>query len=323
MQAVGLQTHIWNNNLKSIVLLAGFPVLLILLLYGLNLLWLGLAGTTDPADGFEIAAQRVATSWPYALISAGLWFVIAWALNQKMIEAATGAKGVTRKQEPRLYNMLENLCISRGLSMPKLAIIESAQLNAFASGIDEKTYTVTLTRGLIDKLDADELEAVIAHELTHIINKDVRLLIVSVIFVGIFSFVGEILFRNMFRIGLRTSGASTGRRGDSRGGGILIIAAVIIIALAYGLALVIRFMLSRKREYLADAGAVELTKNPDAMISALRKISGRSRVEAPNDVQQMMIDNDVSFMGVFATHPSIDKRVKALQAYAGGHDSFA
>jgi len=319
MGAFGLQTHIWNNNLKSILLLAGFPVLLLLLLYGLNVGYVGLIGEARSfEEGLRLALDYTARSWPFALIGAGVWFFIAWAFHQKMIEASTGARGLTRKEAPDLYNMLENLCISRGIKTPKLNIIETDALNAFASGVNEGNYTVTLTRGLIARLDKDELEAVMAHELTHIMNRDVRLLIVAVIFVGIFSFAGEIIFRGFFRSGVRVGGHTRSRNGDSRGGGLLILVAVAIIVIAYVLAMVIRFSLSQKREYLADAGAVELTRNPDAMISALEKISGRSEVDAPADVQQMMVENTARFAGVFATHPPIEKRIGALRDFAGG-----
>lgn len=319
MGAFGLQTHIWNNNLKSVVLLAGFPVLLLLLLYGLSV---GYVGVTEPIDnvgeGMVLALGHMTRVWPFALLGAALWFAIAWFSYQKIIEASVGARSLTRKEAPDLYNLLENLCVSRGLTMPRLNIIETPALNAFASGLDDKSYKVTVTRGLIETLDKDELEAVLAHELTHIMNRDVRLLIIAVIFVGIFSFFGEMVFRGLFRSGVRTGGYSRGRKGDSRGGGMLILIAVAIIVITYLLALVIRFSLSQKREYLADAGAVELTRNPDAMISALQKISGNSDVNAPNDIQQMMIENRNPFAGVFATHPPIDKRIGALTAFAGG-----
>lgn len=319
MGAFGLQTHIWNNNLKSVILLAGFPVLLLLLTYGLSV---GYVGLTQPIDGvgegLVLAAGHLKRLWPFAFLGAGVWFLIAWAFYQNIIEASVGARGLTRKEAPELYNLLENLCISRGITTPKLNIIETPALNAFASGVSDKSYKVTVTRGLIETLDRDELEAVLAHELTHIMNRDVRLLIVAVIFVGIFSFFGELLFRNIFRAGLRVGGHTRSRKGDSRGGGVLILIAIAMIVIAYLLAMVIRFMLSRKREYLADAGAVELTRNPDAMISALKKISGRAKVDAPNDIQQMMIENTQPFAGVFATHPPIEKRIEALVNYAGG-----
>ncbi|MEM9495977.1 MAG: M48 family metallopeptidase [Pseudomonadota bacterium] len=319
MRAYGLQTHIWNNNLKSLALLAGFPLLLLLLLYGLSVGFVGVTGEArDLAEGLVLARDHVGRVWPFVFLGAGVWFLIAWMSYQKIIEASVGARSLSRKEAPELYNLLENLCISQGVTMPRLNIVETPALNAFASGLSDKSYTVTVTRGLIERLDRDEIEAVLAHELTHIMNRDVRLLIIAVIFVGIFSFIGELLFRGLFRSGVRVGGHTRSRNGDSRGGGVMILIAIAIIVVAYLLAMVIRFSLSRKREYLADAGAVELTRNPDAMISALQKISGRADLDAPVDMRQMMVENTQKFAGVFATHPPIEKRIKALTDFAGG-----
>jgi heat shock protein HtpX len=326
-EAYGLQTHIWNNNGKSVLLMLGFPVLLILLTYGLFLLFAGLTGSVAGQSGtagyFIWAGQALAQAWPFAIAGAILWFGIAYAFYQNIIDAATGSRKVERKDEPKLYNLLENLCISRGITMPALRIIETDGLNAFATGLHKGNYSVTVTRGLMNTLTDEELEAVLAHELTHIRNADVRLLIIAVIFVGIFSFVGEMTFRSL-RYGAYGGGSS--RRSSSRdsGGGALIaiVAALAIIAIAYALAIVIRFALSRRREFLADAGAVELTKNPDAMISALQKISGNAAVNAPSEVREMFIENPHSdFASIFATHPPIEKRIEVLAKYAGGRIS--
>ena len=334
-RAYGLRTHIWNNDLRSLVLLAGFPVLLVLLMYGLFLLFAAFAiPNQGRLDVLLIwAADALVHAWPFALVAAGLWFAIAYAFSQSMLDASLGARAVERTQEPRLYNLLENLCISRGLRTPTLRIIETDALNAYASGLHEGRYTVTVTRGLMQTLDDAELETVLAHELTHIMNKDARLLVVAVIFVGIFSFVFELLFRGFFNSGFGWSGGGSSRRSsrsdrDGGGGGAAIVAiliAIACIALAYGLAIVIRFMLSRNREFLADAGAVELTKNPDGLISALRKISGHARLEsAPSEVREMFFENAVSGpSSLFATHPPIERRIEALVRYAGGRDAPA
>jgi heat shock protein HtpX len=319
MGAYGLQTHIWNNNLKSIALLAGFPALLLILMYALNVGYVGLTTEiSNVEEGLRLALDNMSRTWPFAFLAAGVWFLIAWMSHQALINMSTGAKPVTRQDAPELYNMLENLCISRGIPTPKLSVIDTPALNAFASGVSDKNYAITLTRGIVETLDRHELESVMAHELTHIRNRDVRLLIIAVIFVGIFSFFGEMVFRNVFRTGVRIGGHTSGRKGDSRGGGVLILIAIALIVIAYLLAVVIRFSLSQKREYLADAGAVDLTKNPDGMISALKKISGRSAIDAPGEVRQMMLDNTAQFAGVFATHPSIERRIAALEGYAGG-----
>lgn len=335
MSAYGLATHIWNNNLKSVALLAGFPLLLLVLTYGLFLLFAGLGGFAegDSLGGpFIWAAHEMARSWPFALIGAGVWFTLAFFFHQTIIDLSVGGRKVERKDQPDLYNALENLCISRGVTMPGLRLIDTPALNAFASGIRDGHYTVTVTSGLLDALNKEELEAVLAHELTHVRNADVRMLVIAVIFVGIFSFVAEIVFRGIMNSGVsvpRRSSSSSSRSSssssDSKGGGgfiLAIVVALVLIALAYALAMVIRFSLSRRREFLADAGAVELTKNPDALISALRKISGHADIpRAPGEVREMFIENDSAhFAGLFATHPPIEKRIEALVRYAGGRD---
>lgn len=335
MSAYGLATHIWNNNLKSLLLLAGFPVLLLLLTYGLFLLFAGLGGFAegDSVGGpFIWAAHEMARAWPFALIGAGVWFTLAYFFHQAIINLAVGGRKVERKEQPELYNALENLCISRGVTTPGLRIIDTPALNAFASGIREGHYTVTVTSGLLEALNKHELEAVLAHELTHIRNADVRMLVIAVIFVGIFSFVAEIVFRGIMNsgvsVGRRSSSSSSSRSSSSdsgKGGGgfiLAIVVALVLIALAYALAMVIRFSLSRRREFLADAGAVELTKNPDALISALRKISGHADIpRAPGELREMFIENDSAhFAGLFATHPPIEKRIAVLVQFAGGRD---
>lgn len=149
---------------------------------------------------------------PIVLGAVAVWFLIAYFFNSKMIEFATKSHTLDRKNNMRVYNLVENLCMSQGRRMPKVHIIESDGLNAFASGLSEKTYTITLTRGIIEKLNDAELEGVIAHELAHIINKDVRLLIVSIIFVGILGFLVQVLFRSLIYGGR----GSSDRKKDGR-----------------------------------------------------------------------------------------------------------
>ncbi len=320
LAATGLRSHIWNNNLKSVLLLAGFPFLILGLVYAGAVLLIGYSSDQPDVEGAlgeALYAMPMVTPWVLAAVA--IWFAIAWFSHQAIIDAATGAKPVTRNDEPELYNLLENLCISRGITMPSLRIIESPALNAYASGLTEKQYTVTVTRGLMGALNREEMEAVLAHELTHILNRDVRLLVISIIFVGIISFTVEILVRGMLHGSLGRAGGS--RRGSGGNAGVFILIALAMAALAWVLAIAIRFALSRKREYMADAGAVELTKNPDAMISALLKVSGNPDVEgAPAEVRQMFLhDRSAGFAGMFATHPPMEKRIAAIERYAGGN----
>ncbi len=320
MGAVGLQTHIWANNTRSILLLAGFPVLMIGILYGVQLILMGLGflpGTgRGLGDDMALAASWLGGTVPLAFAIAAIWFAIAYFGNQAMIDAFTGARKVERRSEPELYNLLENLAISRGMRTPALRIIETDSLNAFATGLHEGRYSVTVTRGLMNTLDRDELEAVLAHELTHVINKDVRTMVIASIFAGIISVIAELVFRGLIYSG-------RGGRRDNKNAGPLILIGIAFAVIGFVLAFVIRMMLSRTREFVADAGAVELTKNPDAMISALRKIEGRSSIKGPDEVQQMFLDNQPDgrgFEGLFATHPPIGKRVEALVKFADGHD---
>ena len=240
---------------------------------------------------------------------------------------------MTRKEQPRLYNLLENLCISRGIPMPKLKVMDTDALNAFASGLNQRQYSVTVTSGLLKGLNDEELEAVLGHELTHIRNGDVQLMVIAVIIAGVVGFAAEIFFRIFFNSssnwsfgsGRSSSSSSSSSDGDKKGGGgaiMAILVAVALIVVAWFLSLVVRFALSRSREFLADAGAVELTKNPDAMISALRKIENRGELDgATSAVMEMCIDNPrEGFTDLFATHPSVDARIRALVKFAGGHD---
>ena len=342
MHAVGLKTHIWNNAVASVLLLTGFPLLVLAICYAFAILFTALDAESVGA-GLTQATRLLPRLLPWALGITAVWFAIAWAWHQFIIDAVTGARPVTRQAEPRLYNLLENLCISRGLTMPALRVIETDARNAFASGIRDGRYSVTVTRGLVESLDDAELEAVLAHELTHIRNGDVRLLVIAAIFVGVISLVGDLLLR-IFSAASRESRSSGGwigrprgrsSGGSSRGGGsssdrkgngfailVLILIAIAIFLVARVLAIVLRLALSRRREYMADAGAVELTKNADAMISALHKIEGRSEIPGvPAEVREMFLDNPTHswFEAVFATHPSIDKRIRALVQFAGGH----
>ena len=320
-RAVGLKTHIWANNTRSAILLAGFPVLLVLILYGVQLILMGLGLIQGTGRGLDadmaLAARWLGYTVPVAVVIALIWFAIAYFGNQMMIDAMTGARAVERRDEPELYNLLENLSLSRGMRTPTLRIIEDPSLNAYASGLHEGRYSVTVTRGLMDALDRDELEAVLAHELTHVINRDVRTMVIASIFAGIISVIAELVFRGLFY--------ARGSK-DNKNAGPLILIGLGIAAIGFMLAAVVRMTLSRTREYVADAGSVELTKNPDAMISALRKVSGRSQLRAPDEVQAMFLDNHPDrngFMDMFATHPPIEKRIAALVAFAGGRDLAA
>jgi len=236
---------------------------------------------------------------------------------------STGARPLERKENKRVYNLVENLCMAQGMRMPKINIIEDDSLNAFASGINNSTFTVSLSRGIINKLDDEELEGVIAHELSHIRNRDVRLLIVSIVFVGIFALLTQIAL-NALRFAPRQN-----RSNNKNGGGIVIVIliALIVAAVGYFFASLMRFAISRNREYMADAGSAEMTRKPYALASALRKISRDPEIEAVrrSDIAQLFIEHPSKkeknkqflsgIQNLFATHPPIEKRIAILEQF--------
>ncbi|KIZ32677.1 MULTISPECIES: M48 family metallopeptidase [Rhodopseudomonas] len=331
MAAYGLYTHIASNRFRSVLLLGGLFLLIYVLVYAGALVGEVMADRGAPLQYYlQAAGYDLLRASPVATIGAALWIVIAYFFHQNMIDAITGGRDVTRQQQPRLYNLLENLCISRGIPMPKLKVMDNAALNAFATGLNQKQYAITVTSGLLAALDDQEIEAVLGHELTHIRNGDVQMMVIAVIIAGVVGFAGELMFRMLFYSrfsfgggGNRSSSSSSNDRKGGGGGAILaIVLAVVLVAVAWALSQLVRLALSRAREFLADAGSVELTKNPDAMISALRKIENRGELPgATSAVMEMCLDNPrEGFVDLFATHPSVDSRVAALVKFAGGHD---
>jgi heat shock protein HtpX len=324
LAASGLRTHIWNNQFYSVLLLCLYPLIM------LGLLWcigaaLGVLTTPTP-NGTQLQAIAVHAGnsfffnyWPLMLTAIAIWFVISFFWNTKMMASLSHAKPVTRQEEPALYNLLENLCIAVGQKMPQLYVIESKALNAFASGINDKTYAVTVTRGLLETLDNEELEAVLGHELSHILHKDVRLLMICVVFTGLLGFTAQLFWSQIrYRLFWGNMGSSRRRGGDAR---IFLVMLVIgaILWVGYMATIFTRLAISRRREFMADAGAVTLTKRPEAMMRALMAISGHSALPADvsDDVRMMCTDNTKAFLGLFQTHPPISARLAALSQISG------
>ena len=275
-------------------------------------------------DKYNLLEQTKIMFWhviPFVMGGVAVWFLIAYFANTAIIRSATGARTLKRAENRRVYNLIENLCIAQGMSMPKVNVIEDDSLNAYASGINNRTYTVSLSRGIINKLNDNELEGVIAHELSHIRNRDVRLLIVSIVFVGIFSMLAQVALRS-----LRFAPRRTQNNNGKGGAGIIvmILIALAVAAIGYFFASLMRFAISRNREYMADAAAAEMTRKPEALADALRKISRDPNIEAVkrDDVAQLFIEhprakNNLSagISGLFATHPPIKKRIAILEQF--------
>jgi heat shock protein HtpX len=320
MAAYGLYSHIRSNKRRSLALLIGLFLLVYLLIYAGALIAEAVSVDADLNTLMQRALSDLVSAAPLATIGTALWVVIAYFFHQSMIDAVTGGRDVTRQEQPRLYNLLENLCISRGITMPKLKVMETDALNAFATGMNDKQYAITITSGLLERLNDAEVESVLGHELTHIRNGDVRMMVIAVVIAGVIAFVAELVFRIWFYGGFRSARSSDDRRGG--GAALAILIAVAFIVVAYLLSFFIRLALSRSREFLADAGSVELTKNPDAMISALRKIEGRGELPgATSAIMEMCVDNPREGFGeLFDTHPTVESRVAALVKFAGGRD---
>jgi len=323
MAYVGIQTQQRSNNLRSLFLLFLFPCLVVGLVYLFCYLLSVFAAPETAASSYAFsgATQLFVEIAPFAIGGVLLWFIIAYFANTSIINSATGARPLERKENKRVYNLVENLCMSQGMKMPKVNIIEDNSLNAYASGINDRSYTVTLSRGIIEKLDDEELEGVIAHELSHIRNRDVRLLIVSIVFVGIFSLIAQMAMRALYYA------PRSSRSNNNKGNGtiVIILLAMVVAAIGYLFSTLMRFAISRKREYMADASAAEMTRNPQALASALRKISNDPDIEAVKreDVAQLFIEHPGNqaksalsgLSGLFATHPPIKKRIEVLEGF--------
>ncbi|HTS41972.1 MAG TPA: M48 family metalloprotease [Xanthobacteraceae bacterium] len=326
LRAFGLNSLIRSNAIKSVIVLFVFPLLLPAIVFVIGLIVGLLRGGRD-ARVVDASSSSAFTVFLIVAVIMLFWVPIAYFINQWIIDRATNARPLTRAEETRVWNLLENLCIGCGMRVPALRIIESEALNAFAGGVSEYSHSITLTRGLLNSLTDAELEGVLAHELTHIRNRDVQLLVATTIIAGAAPLACDlvvVLFRGLVAVvfvPLHLVGAwlpDFGQRVSPLQrlqNGIVALVGYVLHLISEFLSMILNLFLSRRREFTADAGAVELTKNPDALISALRKVSGHSdiptRVAA---VREMFFDNPhlSGLEGLIATHPPIERRIDAL-----------
>jgi heat shock protein HtpX len=256
---------------------------------------------------------------PIIIIPVILFALFSYYSSASVTLAISQAHEVTREQEPELYRTVENLCIGAGLPMPKVYVIEDGSPNAFATGRDPDHAVVCVTRGLLQKLDHLELEGVIAHELSHIGNYDIRLMTVVVVLVGVIALLADL----MLRLTLWGAGGRSSNRGKNGGAAMLIIYAIAIIAIILTpiAAQLIKFALSRQREYLADASAAELTRYPEGLARALEKIAAdKDPLEAANKatahlyIASPLMEHQSFLNNLFSTHPPIQERIAILRA---------
>ncbi|MBU4421470.1 M48 family metallopeptidase [Patescibacteria group bacterium] len=249
----------------------------------------------------------------FAAVFAGLMSLGGYYAGDRVALASSGAKGPIKKSDnPYVYRIVENLCIASGLQMLKIYIINDSAPNAFACGRDPEHASIALTTGIIERLENEELEGVIAHELCHIKNYDIRLMTIIVVLVGIISILVNWFYRISF---------FGGRDRDNRAGGILAIIGIVAIILSPIIAELIKLAISRKREFLADASGVLLTRYPEGLASALLKISTYTAPmkNANSGTAHLFIANPFGKKNIsklFSTHPPIEERVKALRKMA-------
>jgi heat shock protein HtpX len=297
-------SQITVNKWKSYFLLFFFALFIILFAYVISIAFF---------PGFTITILIL------AFIFSIVYILIAFNSGDKMVLAATHAKEVKKKDDPFLVNTVEGLAIAAGIPKPKVYLIKEDSINAFAAGKDPKHASVTVTSGARHRLNRQELEGVIAHEISHVKNYDVRMMVLVAVLVGVIVLISDIMLRSFIWGG-------AGRRGGGEGGGqarlIMIVIAIGLAILAPIIAQLIKLAISRKREYLADANGALLTRYPPGLANALKKIrDDHDKVvdTANRGMAHLFIENPLRhtkrmFSGLFSTHPPINDRIKRLQS---------
>ena len=323
-QNVTFNDLIRANKRKSAMLMVGMSLLLVLL----GAVFGGLLGAWG-AD-MEMLMPSIILGAVAATVVAIIASAWSYYGGSNAILRMSHAKEIQKKDDPQLFNVVEELSIAAGTPMPKIYLIHERALNAFATGRDPEHGVVAITTGLRQALDRDELAGVMAHEISHIRHYDIRFNMLMATMVGLIVFASDAFMRMMFYGGMRR-GMGGGRSGGGGGKGgnpliiVLFVIALLLAILAPILAMVIRFAISRQREYLADAGAVELTRYPQGMIGALEKLGARAKPlrSANRATQHMFIVNPMkdavqgeghNLSSTFRTHPPLKDRIARLRA---------
>jgi heat shock protein HtpX len=296
------------NKRNSLALIAVFLAFIAVFGYVIGYAWIG-----DPASAlFGLGL---------AFIAGSVSGVVSYYAGDRMVLAASRAREVTHDEVPQLFNVVEEMAIASGLPMPKVYIIEDSAPNAFATGRDPEHASVAVTSGLLEKLDRDELQGVIAHEMAHVGNFDIRYAMLVGILVGTTVLISDFFLRGLWFGG----GRGVRREGGGQAQLIMIIVAVVLAVLAPIFARLLQLSISRQREYLADATAVKLTRNPKGLADALQKISGDTEVleVANRATAHLYIVNPIKKFekrakGLFSTHPPIEERIQILRSLETG-----
>ena len=321
-----MQSFKAENQRKTVLLLVLFPALLFVIFWVIISLFFTDSSTTE--NVFDAWLSTTLGIFPIVLIVLWIWWIISFVLQKDIMFWLSGAKAITRKENPEIYNIVENLCISKWLPVPKIAIMEEQWMNAFATWWKKDDSWVAFTSGLLQNLDKNEIEAVAGHELTHLMNRDSLLMYVAYVFVWVVSVVWQFLVRSWNSVSLSSKSSS------SRSGSWIYIFGLAFLALWYLFYPLVKLAISRKREYMADLWSVELTRDNQSMISALRKISNNSYVAKANtNISWFFISDPKNYLRNYSSdnkdtqvakkiktsirdsHPSIDDRIARLQQY--------
>jgi heat shock protein HtpX len=288
MAKITTYDFIESNTRKTVWLMILFPISLAAIVY-LGILFVGLIQAVDISNNvaqlsiLTTANQTAIYVLPVVTAMAILWILISYYAGQNFILSIAGAIELTKQNAPEVVNIVENIAITAGLPMPKVYSVNDEGLNAFATGRDPEHSCVVLTKGIINKLEVPELEGVIAHEMAHIGNRDIRLMLVMIVCISFVTVVAEILLR--FALTARTNNSKNNKAGGLQA--LLFVLAVSLYMYGYLVAPLIKLAVSRTIEFQADATAALITRNPQGLISALKKISGNSMVKKLSDKQTM------------------------------------
>lgn len=300
MERNSFSDEIRRNKLKSILLI--FSIFVIFLLLGYII-----SAILDPSYFFIIMIFSIIFSLSYILIS--------YYNADKISIASVRAKPASRVQHQKLFNAVENMALASGLPTPKVFIMQSSQINAFASGRDPRNSVICVTTGALEKLNKQELEGVIGHEMSHIANYDVRFMTLTAVLIGMISIIAQIFLRSLWFSSIG------GSRDRDKNQAILIVIGILLSIIAPLLANLVSLSISRKREFAADASGVKFTRYPPGLVSALKKIKAESIDERdkrnyPKAVAPLFISDPFKkkFTGLFSTHPSIEDRIKKLES---------
>ncbi|MBO4582812.1 MAG: M48 family metallopeptidase [Alphaproteobacteria bacterium] len=297
--------HIRANNIKTAILVVLFPIIFIALVF------LGVWCVQPLNDAINTTTMVAIPT----IVACVIWMLVSWAFGDSMMLNMAGAKQIndTDPDYRYVYKSVENIALAAGLPTPRVYVIEDTGLNAFATGRGPRDATVALTRGIIQKLDRLELEGVIAHEMSHIGNRDIRLSMFIITGIGVTVFIADMLARNMMYV----------RSDDSEknnGAAVIMMVWLAFTIFNFAISPILRMAISRRREYAADACGAQITRNPRALADALRKISENSvikKLDGQKTIATICIANPMrarAFMSeIFATHPPIKERIRRLE----------